>query len=357
MNDALKSRDIAKILYQSVGNDNLATDKERLFVRTVNALEDTAKVGISDLTSLKLAFALAASDDPYAHSPTYYAITGRRGLWLNKQGNESGEVTTFFFCLHPNLKDTVVIFPPFGDRPVDALVQFLHEVRDTGMSFRLGRVPRDWPLEESINARFPDLKATRTMETVLDWTYPVHTIGCADLVNREGKDYARIRQTMNKFMRSSAMTRELDFTRDVDALQALAQEWEAKTNHYDTYDLRTNYFNYLAQLAVDQRSLRLRGLIISVDGKDKGFSIWEPESNGGKTANLFASQVSDFGMTNLATYLTVASAEKMIEDGAEYMCLGGSETAGMDRYKRGFIPAQSTPLDTIELHVPENFEP
>ncbi|MCB1317739.1 MAG: hypothetical protein KDK27_17360, partial [Leptospiraceae bacterium] len=137
---------------------------------------------------------------------------------------------------------------------------------------------------------------------------------------------------------------------------SLAQQWEAKTNHYDRYDLRTNYFNYLARLAVEQRSLNLRGLIVSVEGQDAGFSIWEPESNGGKTANLFASQVSDFNTTNLATYLTVVSAEQMLAEGAEFMCLGGSETEGMDRYKQGFIQTYSTPLDTIELSVPEDFE-
>lgn len=355
MNDALKSRDIARILYQSVGNDNLATDKEREFARTVNGLDNVTKIGISDLTSMKMAFSLAASTDPYAHSPAYYALTGRRGLWMNKMAGEGQEFTTFFFCLHPNLKDTVVIFPPFGDQPMDAIAKFLQDARETGMSFRIGRTPRDWPLEE-IQTRYPQIRASRTTESVLDWTYPVHTINCADLIKREGKDYARIRQTMNKFLRSSAMTRELDFNRDVGALQSLAQEWEAKTNHYDTYDLRTNYFNYLAKLAVDQQDLHLRGLIVSVNGQDKGFSIWEPESNGGRTANLFASQVSDFDMTNLATYLTVVSAEKMMEEGAEFMCLGGSETTGMDRYKRGFVPAMSTPLDTIELSVPPDFE-
>lgn len=355
MDDGIKSRDIAKFLYSTVGNDNIATDRERNFARRANGLENTVRVNLSDLTSMKTAFSMAASNDPYAHSPTYYAVTGRRGLWMNKHAGENNGVTTFFFCLHPNLKDTVVIFPPFGDAPSEAVANFLKEIRDTKMAIRLGRLPAQSPLED-LPAHLPSLTTRKVRETVLDWTYPVHTINCADLVAHEGKDYARIRQTMNKFRRSSAMTRELDFNRDTKALQTLAGQWETNTNHYDTYDLKTNYFNYIARLALDQKDLHLRGLIISVDGQDKGFSIWEPESNGGRTANLFASQVNDFGLTNLGTYLTVVTAEKMLEEGSQYMCLGGSETEGMDRYKRGFIPAFSTSLETVEVTFPEQPE-
>ncbi|MBK6896006.1 MAG: DUF2156 domain-containing protein [Alphaproteobacteria bacterium] len=356
MNDALKGRDIAQILYRNVGNDNLATDSERAFVRRLNKLDEVAKVGIWDLTSLKHAFAVAASNDPYYLSPTYYAVTGRRGLWLFNDEGEDNHYTSFFFCLHPNLKDTVVVFPPFGDHPVEAVAEFLHKIRESKMNIRIGRVPQGSPLEK-IEIQYPQLQARTATETVLDWTFPVHTVDCEALVDREGKDYGRIRQAMNKFKRSSALTREMDFSRDIPALEKLARQWESNTRHYDAYDLRTNYFNYLARLAIDQKALNLRGMVVSIDGVDKGFSIWEPESNGGDTANLFASQVTDFDMTNLATYLTVVSAEKMLEEGTHFMCLGGSETAGMDRYKRGFNPSVSTQLNTIEIKVPEDFEP
>lgn len=345
------SKDIAFILFSNIGNDNLASAKERKLVKRINSLDSTETVSISSLNTLKSAFSAAASDDPYSLSPTYYALTGRRGLWLYKEQDEEDNKTAFLFCLHPNLQETIMVFPPFGHAPIKAIKNLFDALSDMDINFQIGRIAKDSFVSPQDNPKH-SYKATETAERVLDWTYPVHTIDCHALLGHKGKEYSRIRQTINKFSNTTAMTRDINFKTDFPVIDSLAKAWEKNTHHYDNYDVTfTKYFQHLVELANSEPSLGLKGLIISIDGQDKGFSIWEPPLNQGKTANLFASQVSDFEITNLATYLTIESARKMVEGGAHYMCLGGSENEGMDRYKRGFIPARSTELATIEMEA------
>lgn len=339
MHDLALSKNVAFVLFSRVGNDNLASQDERKLQKRIDSLHETDLIKISDLNTLKNAFEASSSSDPYYISPTYYAVTGRRGLWLYKHQDDQGAQTAMLLCLHPNLKDTVLIFPPFGEHPAEAIKAFVDKISDLNVKIQIARVTEP----QIASWKLKDFK--RVDESVLDWKFPVHTIDCAELCAHEGGAYARIRQTVNKFRKANAQIREIDFVQDAPMISRLAQSWEGNTSHYDNYDVTFNdYFGRLGLLAKREPALGLRGLVVTINGEDKGFSIWEP----GKTANLFASQVADFSMTNLATYLTVESARKMREEGSEALCLGGSENEGMDRYKRGFVPAQSTTLHTLE---------
>ncbi|WP_297766567.1 hypothetical protein [uncultured Muriicola sp.] len=355
MNDDSLSNenDVAFILFNKVGNDNLASEKERRLVKRLNTLENVADVKISDLNTLKAAFSAAASDDPYYISPTYYALTGRRGLYLYKNEDQDKKPTTFLFCIHPNIQNTILAFPPFGHNPAQAINSLVEELRGTGIRFQLGRVSSNSDLCKTL-INDNDTGFRQKIEDTLDWTYPLHTVNCQDLTEHKGKNYSRIRQVMNKFRRSSALTRDIDFSKDHSLIDSLSQNWEDNTNHYENYDIKfTEYFQHLVSMANNEPALNLRGLIVSIDGVNKGFSIWEPPQQRHGAANLFASQVTDFEITNLATYLTVKSAERMLEEGTERMCLGGSENIGMDTYKRGFVPEKTLEMQTLELDIPE----
>ncbi len=349
MNQPKLDRDIASFLFDNISNDNLATEEERFLAENLKAISSISKIKTSDIPTLKHAFQNASSGDAYSISPTYYALTGRRGLWLSKYTNEDGEKTVCIFCLHPNIKNTIVIFPPFGNEPSAAINSLISEIGNIGINFQIGRVNKKSNIMEEINDRI-NFTTKIKRENVLDWTFPVHTIDCSDLMERKGKKYARIRQVMNKFNGMNPSIRKVDFINDLPLIKSLSTQWEGNTSHYDNYDVDSNkYFETLADVAYKEPRLGLDGIIISINGVDRGFSIWESAPNKGGIANLFASQVVDFDMTNLSTYLTVKSAEYALNNGAKHMCLGGSENEGMDRYKRGFIPDQSEELVTFEI--------
>ncbi len=343
-------RKIAEILFSNISNDNLATKKERSLVKKIWDVHDISKVSISDTQELKLAFKKASLDDAYLISPTYYMLTGRRGLWLYKHATRNNdEKTACLFCLHPNIKDTVIIFPPFGCNTPAAISRLIDKVSIEGINFQIGRIAKESGMVCELN-KFLNGRIVEKNEDVLDWAFPVHTIDCNKLLAQKGGKYKRIRQVMKKFNATSPTIREINFTDDFSSIKKMSEDWEKSNQHYDKYNVDFNkYFETLIDVAVRAPSIGLKGIIISIDGIDSGFSIWEHALNKEKIANLFASQVSNFELDSLSAYLTVKSVEHAFLGGAKYMCLGGSENYGMDRYKRGFVPEQSKDLITVEI--------
>jgi hypothetical protein len=323
---------------------------EDILIEEINKFSDIDEIKFNNFELLPLALRSTKSNDPYVISPTYHALTGRRGLWLYKDIDAQGKQTFCLFCLHPNLLNAIIIYPAFGNNETQIVSTLISKLGTLNANLQIGRVQEQSPLL-SIAEKTKRALLSVEEEKVLDWLYPAHTIDCTSLVERKGKDYGRIRQTMNKFnKRCDTEIRLIDFKKDYATIRSICDVWEDNSTHYDNYDItETDYFERLFNLANKFPYLGLKGLIVSVDGIDKGFSIWELSQSTNKIANLFASQISDTNLTNLMTYLTVESAKYMLEDGAKYMCLGGSENAGMDRYKRGFIPAYSTALKTLRV--------
>lgn len=355
MNASIIGAEVASQLSRA---DNISpvTDKEEAFFRKMRGTPYVSNIDFDHLRRLKDAFKNATAEDPYSLSPTYYGLTGRRGLWVHHC--ESGD-TAMIFCLHPNKDDTVLVFPPFGISPKPMLTGFLEHIAPLGMKMQIGRVYEEDTnlLEFACAAR--GLTASVVPETTLDWAYPVHTIATAALKARQGGAYAKVRGAYNKFSRIReergaplATVAAIDFRQDRKLLEKVAHEWEANSNanYYEKYDksIPTDYFLTLIQIA-QRPDIGLQGLKIFLNGEVKGFSIWERPYNASKAANLYASQVADFSQTNLGTFLTVKSAEYILSQGGPYMCLGGSETAKMDKFKRSFVPHKSKNLVTIEI--------
>ena len=366
---------LRKFVDDVASNDNATPEEEQLVERLDN-IPRIKRIQSGDIPVLKTAFDNASTSidkDPYLVSPTYHALTGRRGLWLYSDEETS---TAVVFCLHPNLKNTVVIYPGFGEGPNRAIVNLIDKIQAAedpgeslnikGIKFQIGRVRPESSLHDIAEGRHL-IHAETVEEQVLDWRFPVHTVKCRDLVERKGKDYGRIRQAMNKFERAGAEVREIDFKSrdDQKTISKISRAWEDKTAHYDRYDLTlVPYFNTLVKMAQTQAELGLRGLFVVLNGKPRGFSIWEPGHNSTKAANLFASQIGrenadtdaknnadEVSITNLGTFLHVKIAEQLLEDGTDYVCLGGSENETMDDYKRGFRPKYSTPLQTVAIEL------
>ncbi len=333
---------------------SFVTSKEEAFFHAMRNLPYIRKLSFDDLkTELKAAFLDPTTEDPYSLSPTYYGLTGRRGLWLHKCAEGD---TTMVFCLHPNKDDTVLIFPPFGANPGKMLIGFLENIAHLGMKMQIGRVyEREGKtnlLDFACAAR--GITATKVTEDTLDWTFPVHTISTDALKSRAGKHYERLRRTYNIFTkREKATVEPIDFRKDQALLEVLSGEWEAHNSKYfEGYEKKIPPDYFLKLIEIAQRpDLGLLGLKVIFGGVVHGFSIWEPPYNQSRAANLFASQVSDRKITNLGTFLIIKTAESILGQGGKFMCLGGSETPGMDEYKRGFQPHKSKQLETIQISL------
>lgn len=313
---------------------------EENFVRIINALPAVLPIKMDNLPVLRRVFDDAAFEDSYAESPVYHGLTGRRGLWIYAH-----DKSAFLFCLHPNLRDKVLVFPLLAKKNPDVVSTFINAVvPSSGMDVMLARVP---PEEEATSRRVGQHLFRPQREEVLDWAWPVHTVSLAALAQRRGGAYSVIRQTMNKFADSDLRERPINFQQDAGIVARLAQEWEkSRSDYFSSYQMPSTYYARLLELGREGAN-DLHGLLVTDNDRPVGFSIWENGMKG--TANLFASAVSGDNRTNLCTWLIVRSCEAARKAGMSRMCLGGSETAGMDRFKRKFVPSQSLSLSTMVL--------
>ena len=150
-----------------------------------------------------LFFALLGKEndlDSYATSPVYYAITGRKGLWIYQDGN-----TYVPLCWHPNIEGQILVFPPRGKENPHILKRLLTEIPIPPAGIKLARIKKD-DLEcewlKSIQSTAGRLISIVPVEELtLDWRYPVRILSTEKVAKLEGGHYYRIRNYISQAKR------------------------------------------------------------------------------------------------------------------------------------------------------------
>lgn len=93
--------------------------------------------------------------------------------------------------------------------------------------------------------------------------------------------------------------------------------------------------------------LCLHGQIIYYNGIPSAYCIWEER---GTVANAFAMS-ADREIAGLAEYNIVEACRLLREKGIQKLNIGGSETEGLNRYKKKFNPVESINLYTWEVKL------
>jgi hypothetical protein len=96
-------------------------------------------------------------------------------------------------------------------------------------------------------------------------------------------------------------------------------------------------------------SLAMDGLVLKREGTYIAFSFWERPANGKTVACLAALPVSH--EKGLSEYLYYVIAGCLKTEGYEYMCIGGSETASLDQFKKKLDPRRTHKLQTMRIRL------
>jgi hypothetical protein len=96
-------------------------------------------------------------------------------------------------------------------------------------------------------------------------------------------------------------------------------------------------------------SLAMDGLVLRRAGTYIAFSFWERPANGKTVACLAALPVSH--EKGLSEHLYYAIADCLKNEGYEYMCIGGSETASLDQFKKKLDPRRAHKLQTMRIRL------
>lgn len=288
---------------------------------------------------------LTPTTDSYIYSPVYYFFTGRRGLFVY---DCSGTKT--FICWHPNVFNTLLIFPPLSKNDhtpdIEVLTQLIRQLpQKEKIEIHLCRV--DEELQKKL--QFHEQIFIPHHETVLDWIYPVHLLDTTLVKGLQGKHFQQVRQRINQLDITPFHLESLDIKKHYDEILNLIKIW-------GEYHTDTNYsiedLVYPTQTLLDLfflKNTNLEGQLIYHHDQLKSFAIWDKI---GIFSNEFAI-ASDKEIEGLSEYQMYNMCIQLEQEGIKKVNIGGSETNGLDRFKKKFHPAYSYNLNTFLVYLPK----
>ncbi|MDD3287587.1 MAG: phosphatidylglycerol lysyltransferase domain-containing protein [Alphaproteobacteria bacterium] len=302
---------------------------------------------ITDKNFYKFITALSKEEDrdSYAVSAAYYAFTGRRGLWIYQY-----EGTYIPFCWHPNVAGQILVFPPRGEKDFAAIEHLIKVLPESADKLLLARFKSEDILRLKIQKSFcQQLTFAPIEETVLDWQYPVRILSTEKIVKVQGHGYMQIRNHLRQAQKRSIHVNTLSISH-LPAIKELAFRW-AKIRSDDKnelIDLTTPYTQILHLFK--QRNINLSGLVFIIDDKIEAVTLWDVSNVHTPTANIFMNLCNTV-IKGLSEFAIKTTAEELQSLSIPFMNLGGSETAGLDSYKKKFIPAYSLDLYSVKPRI------
>ena len=197
-------------------------------------------------------------------------------------------------------------------------------------------------------------------ETKLDWAYPSYDVCLKSLANPEGRRLKTYRHKVRQFYKRYNQGMEfispgaLDQNELRSAIRQVNVSWvqtKLKSNNspealgIPIADLIDPY-EALPQLNSDF-TLGIDGLILKRGGAYVAFSFWERPRDGDIVPCITALPCSH--EKGLSEYLYYCIAQRLRNDGYDSMCIGGSETVGLDQFKQKLNPIDIHRLRTIRL--------
>lgn len=283
--------------------------------------------------------------DPYARSASYYAMTGRKGLWLY-----GTDATGLLIVRHPNLDSTMLAFPPFGPDAIPLLAALNVDDRFADHTLLLGRVT-DRHLAHWRAASLA-LEDRVIEETILDWRYPCHSLDTRLVSDHQGHAFKDFRKNVSRARRAGVTTRGVNPLMDGHTLRALLSSWADSHGPIQSHAENDNHSLTSAALKVigmaERGETRLAGVIAFQKQNPVGFMLWEETDPARGIANGLAN-VALPGIKGATETTYLAMCETLLRKGFNEVCIGGSETASLDAFKRKLCPTNSIPLRTIKL--------
>ncbi|MFN3171228.1 MAG: phosphatidylglycerol lysyltransferase domain-containing protein [Hyphomicrobiales bacterium] len=296
------------------------------------------KLELGDLPYLQRLLNHVRRTDPFSSSAAYFGMTGRKGLWLYKNDHSLMVVAN-----HPNKNKTVLLFPPIGKAPSHLLKTALENARDLPLGkLQLARLGAD---DRNLLTALGKSVDQTQKEAVLDWAYPVHVVSPKTIIACEGKAFVSFRGHINRAVRHGYQTTDIAVDRDRDAILSVVEKWatDRKGSTFTQDDLTGPTRSILTMM--ERGALNIEGTLSKdIDGQPIGFWLWQ--KLGGQAVSLVRAYLKQPGNAELGI---LAMAQTLQSQGITEMCLGGSETAELDAFKRKMCPIRSIALETVPL--------
>ncbi len=296
--------------------------------------------------------------DSFIYSPAYYALTGRRGAWICQ-----GKQTISVMCQHPNIKNTLLIFPEIGSQKYkngQLIASMIEHINHQQFKVKLARFEASEIAQVAqyltSNSAF---EVRQVAEKDLDWQYPVHILDTKQVSYLDGANFRNIRQKIRKINETDIQLIPIHSDHAIKYLKACTKYWEGNQILYnDRFDSgNAEFYQFLFQ-TIEKHPDLFDGFVIKYGNRISGFSIWDQIK--GPYANLLANLV-DIHIRGMSEYQMVLTCRILYDKGIQYLNRGGSERAGLDQFKKKFSPIESLSLYSADIdykpHDTLNFMP
>lgn len=299
-----------------------------------------------------LFFALLGKEsdlDSYATSPVYYAFTGRNGLWIYQDGNSYVPL-----CWHPNVDGQILVFPPRGQYHPTILKKALAEMPTPPAGISLARVKADEICSESIRniSGFAGRSISTTLvdeEPVLDWRYPVHIFSTENVARSEGRAFVKVRNNIKQMEQYTVSILPLSEGRTPQVIEFVNRWARGRSpNIAEIKELVSPYVETMKLLKDDV--FNVSGQMFFVDGLLQAVTLWERPNTAMKIANVWMN-LCNTEIRGLSEFVVQRTSQELLALGIHYANYGGSETKGLDVYKKKYDPAFSLELKSINVDI------
>lgn len=322
-----------------------------------------------DVRFLRNMLLSSKSDDAYVRSPLYFAFTGRKGLWHLHIGG-----TEVIACIHPNDSRTVLLFIPFlydessFKKFVDDIGSILRNGTNSPLfkffadfdNVHIARVPKTLLGFDTVNWCSLGTGFEVSREKKLDWIFPSYDVLLERSSAPKGPELASYRNKLNKFKDRGVVAvpfGDLQASERAAVIRRLSQRW-AKNKMageksgcgpvFSEHELREPY-EHLADLALNP-GFSIDGIFLKRDDEFIAFRLWEYNGSRDNAVPSFAALYVSHE-PGCCEYLHYKAAQRLLELGYKEMCIGGSESEGLDAFKQKFCPVRRHELYTVELDI------
>ena len=287
--------------------------------------------------------------DTYLTSPVYYALTGRKRLWIYQEGNSYVPV-----CWHPNVDGQILVFPARGAYNPNILKNLLTTIPIPPKGVRLARIKKeDVPSQLLTNMRGSigrSINLQEVNEEILDWTFPVRILSTDDVRKLEGNHHLRTRNYVKRLQQDHVVTMGRLSSSLLPQIMEFVNRWAQRRTcipselkeliapYKTTFDLLTD------------EAFNVDGLVFYVDGIIQAVSMWEPPNTSTLIANAWVN-LCNTSVKGLSEFVMKSTSETLFLQDIPYINYGGSETPGLDNFKNKFVPAFSIDLASIDADI------
>lgn len=299
-----------------------------------------------------LFFALLGKEsdlDSYATSPVYYAFTGRKGLWLYQDGNSYVPL-----CWHPNVDGQILVFPPRGQYHPTILKKVLNEMPIPPAGTSLARIKEEDACSDPIynvsgTAGRSISAALVDEEPVLDWRYPVRILSTEKVSKAEGKFFVKTRNNIKQMEQYAVSVLPLSEARTIQVIE-FVNRW-ARGRSQDIVEIKELVSPYVETMKLLKDDVfNVSGQMFFVDGLLQAVTLWERPNTAMKIANVWMN-LCNTEIRGLSEFVVQRTSQELLALGIHYANYGGSETKGLDFYKKKYDPAFSLELKSIDVDI------